>query len=72
MQQTVGAWTTSTAILFASEVKGRKVTPETGTEYPEDGGADIEGAGSKSANRFLSVERAVDILKNPKSHGGTG
>ena len=42
------------------------------TESPENGGADIEGAGSKSADQLFSIEHAVGRLKNLKSHGRTG
>ena len=61
-----------TAILFENEVEGPEATAKMATESPENGGADIEGAGSKSANRLLSVRRVVGILKNLKSRGRTG
>ena len=60
-------WSTATTILFESEFEAHKATIEMATESPEDGGANIHGAGNKSANRLLNLGSVVGIMKNFKS-----
>ena len=57
---------------MGSEVLCTKRSNESwATKTSEKGGADVEGAGSKSADRLLNVRRVGGILKNLKSHGRT-
>ena len=56
-----------TAISSESKVDGPKATAEMATESPENGGADIEEAGSQSTDRLLSEGRVVGMLKILKS-----
>jgi len=61
-----------TAISFESKFKAPEATVKIATELPEDGGADVEGAGNRSADRLLNVGCVVGILKKLKSRGQTG
>jgi len=60
-----------TAISFESKFKAPEGTVKIATESP-DGGADVEGAGNRSADRLLNVGCVVGILRKLKSRGQTG
>lgn len=61
-------WATVTVIWLRSKFKAPEATVERATESPEATGADVEGAGKRSANKLLNIDRLEVILKNLKSH----
>ena len=65
------AWATATAILLGREFEVPKATVETAMESPDDGGADMEGAGKRSArgSRSGHTEKLGNTDKRANTHG---
>ena len=57
----------SNATSLRREFDVPKATVETAMESPEDGGADVEGVGKRSAERLLNVGCIVSIMRNSQS-----
>ena len=60
------AWATATAIWFESEFDAPDEAVVIATEFPDDGGVEVETIGNKSADKLLNVDRGVVVLQTWK------